>query len=242
MTNMKRFLFCSDLHGDQACEKSVKAVMAATKDFKPHLKIFGGDLMDARPLRRGASREERAEGMQYDWRAGIKFLHEWQPTHALMGNHDKRIYDLAEASNGIETEYAFKGTQELERAYAEVNCLWKPYHKRSVWKFGSLSFLHGFYHGVNACRQHANVYGNCIFGHIHAADQYTAPCIKRRTSMSAGCLCDLDMKWSAHIPGTLRHNHGFIMGMINEKTGAWTAWQVEEVDGKWHVPTKIKTI
>ena len=239
---MKKFIFASDLHGDEQDAYAVRALKAATDDYKPHYRIFGGDLMDAKPLRRGASREERGQGMKADWKAGIKFLHNWKPTHALMGNHDKRIYDLAEAKNGIETEYAQTGTRELEKAYAEVGCQWKPYHKRSVWKFGDLSFLHGFYHGANATRQHSSVYGSCIFGHIHAVDQYTAPSMKRRVAMSAGCLCSLDMKWSAHIPGTLRHNHGFIMGVINEKTGGWSAWQIEKVDKKWVIPTKTKTI
>lgn len=239
---MRRFLFCSDLHGDMLCKKTVAAVKAATKDFKPHIKIFGGDLVDARPLRKGASQEERAEGMVHDWRAGIGFLHDWQPTHALLGNHDKRIYDLASASRGIETEYAYKGTQELERAFAKINCHWLPYHKRSVLKFGNLSFLHGFFHGVNATRQHSNVYGNCIFGHIHAVDFYSAPSVERRRAMSAGCMCSLDMNYNSHQPSSLRHSHGFIMGTINEKTGDWVAWQVEEINGKWHVPTKIKTM
>jgi len=240
---MKRFIFASDLHGDQVDQRSVKALQGATKDFKPHYRIFGGDLMDARPLRKGASREEKAEGMQADWRAGIRFLKDqWVPTHVLMGNHDKRIYDLAEADYGIESEYAFKGVQYLEKALTDIRCEWLPYGKKNVFKIGGITFLHGLYHGANACRQHVNVYGSCIFGHIHAVDQYAAPSIKRRVAMSAGCLCNLDMKWTQNKPATLRHNHGFIMGIINEKNDAWAAWQVEEVDGKWHIPGKIKTI
>ncbi len=34
--------------------------------------------------------------MADDWRKGLIFLSEWQPTHVLMGNHDQRLYDLAE--------------------------------------------------------------------------------------------------------------------------------------------------
>ena len=239
---MKRFIFGSDLHGDELDPRSVKALKDATKDFKPHYRIFGGDLMDARPIRKGASREEKAQGMQEDWRAGIQFLKEWQPTHVLMGNHDKRIFDLANADWGIESEYAFKGTQNLEAALDSINAEWLPYGKKNVFKIGGLTFLHGLYHGANACRQHANVYGSCIFGHIHAVDMYSAPAIKRRVAMSAGCLCNLDMDWTQNKPATLRHSHGFIMGIINEKTDSWTAWQVEEVDGKWHIPGKIKMI
>ena len=94
---MKRFIFATDLHGDQQDKAAVKALFKATESFKPHLRIFGGDLIDARPLRKGAGPEERAESMADDWRAGLKFISEWKPTHLLMGNHDQRLWDLAEA-------------------------------------------------------------------------------------------------------------------------------------------------
>ena len=239
---LKRFIFGSDLHGDQLCKKSVKVLLQATEDFSPHYRIFGGDLTDQRPLRKGADKEERAEGMAHDWRAGIGFLYDWQPTHALLGNHDKRIFDLADANRGIETEYADKGVRELTKSFTKIKCHWLPYHKKSVIKFGDLSFLHGFYHGVNAAKQHAIVYGACIFGHIHAVDMYSAPSIDRRVSMSSGCLCSLDMPYNSHMPSSLRHSHGFIMGVINEKTGSWQAWQVQEMDGKWVTPSGIKLI
>ncbi len=54
---LQRFIFASDLHGDQQDRRAVKALHTATDSFKPHIKIFGGDLIDARPLRRGASAE-----------------------------------------------------------------------------------------------------------------------------------------------------------------------------------------
>ena len=239
---MKKFIFASDLHGDQCDPGSIRALKVVTKDFKPNIRIFGGDLMDARPLRKGACKDEKAQGMKADWKAGISFLtNQWQPTHMLMGNHDKRIFDLAEGDMGIESEYAWQGTIELKKALSSINCEWLPCHKKSVFEFGSLRFLHGFFHGANACRQHSQVYGSCIFGHIHAIDQFAAPGIRRRVSMSSGCLCNLDMKWNQHMVSSLRHAHGFIMGYINEKTGDWTAWQVEEIDGKWMYPGKIKT-
>jgi len=239
---LKRFIFGSDLHGDMQDKKTVKVLCEVTKDFKPHYRIFGGDLMDLRPLRRGADQEERAEGLAQDWRAGIQFLNKWKPNKILLGNHDKRIYDLSESNRGIETEYAYKGVKELEKAFRAIRADWLPYHKKSVLKIGNLSFVHGFFHGMNATRQHAGVYGNCIFGHIHAVDSYSAPSIERKIAMSAGCMCSLDMHYNSHMPNSLRHSHGFIMGAINDKTGDWHAWQISEVNGNWTIPTGIKTI
>ena len=58
--SLKRFIYGSDLHGDQLDKKAVKTLHAATRDFNPHMRIFGGDLVDARPLRKGAGPEEQA--------------------------------------------------------------------------------------------------------------------------------------------------------------------------------------
>tara|TARA_Y100001973_G_C5142706_1_gene303792 strand:- start:269 stop:994 length:726 start_codon:yes stop_codon:yes gene_type:complete len=240
---LTRFIFASDLHGDQQDKKAVKALHTATGYFKPHLRIFGGDLIDARPLRRGANAEERSESMLTDWRKGLEFISTWKPTHLLMGNHDQRLWDLAEADKGIETDYAWKGIQELEARLEKEGTKWLPYHKRKgVFEFGKLKCLHGFFAGVNSARQMALTYGNCLFGHTHSIDEHAIPGLNRRVARGAGCLCKLDMKYNERTPGSLRHAHGFIMGVINEKTGNYWSIQCEEIDGKWVIPETIKTI
>lgn len=241
---MKRWIFASDLHGDQQDKAAVKALHTATESFKPHIRIFGGDLIDARPLRRGCSVEERSESMLTDWRKGLEFISTWKPTHLLMGNHDQRLYDLAEDdSKGIEQDYAFKGVQELEARLEKEGTKWLPYHKRKgVFEFGQLKFLHGYFAGVNSARAHALCYGQCIFGHTHSIDEHAIPGLERRVARGAGCLCKLDMKWNERMPGTLRHAHGFVMGLWNEKSGNCWSMQVEEIDGKWVIPEKLKVI
>ena len=239
---MQRFIFASDLHGDQQCKATVKVLRAATEDFTPHLRIFGGDLIDARPLRRGAGPEERAESMVDDWHKGLNFLGDWKPTHLVLGNHDIRLYHLAEADKGIESDFAWKGVNELEATLKKINCQWLPYHKKSVFKFGHLKCLHGFFHGMYAARQHAQVYGSCIFGHTHTIDEFSIPGLERRVARGAGCLCSLDMRYNTHMPNSMRHAHGFVMGVINEKTGNYWAMHAEEVDGKWVIPSGFKTI
>ena len=58
---LERIIFASDLHGDLLDSQAVDALYAFTKEWKPHHKIFGGDLFDFRPLRKGATTEEKAE-------------------------------------------------------------------------------------------------------------------------------------------------------------------------------------
>lgn len=239
---LQRFIFASDLHGDQQDKAAVKALHTATESFKPHLRIFGGDLIDARPLRKGAGPEERSESMLVDWRKGLEFISTWKPTHLLMGNHDQRLWDLAEADKGIETDYAWKGIQELEARLEKEKCEWLPYHKRSVFKFGHMKCLHGYYHGMYAARQHAATYGGCLFGHTHTIDEFSVPGLERRVARGAGCLCSLDMKYNSRMPSSLRHAHGFVLGVVNEKTGNYWTMQAEEIDGEWVIPEKLKVI
>lgn len=239
---MKRFIFATDLHGDQQDKAAVKALFKATESFKPHIRIFGGDLIDARPLRKGAGPEERAESMADDWRAGLKFISEWKPTHLLMGNHDQRLWDLAEADKGVETDYAWKGIQEMEARLEKTRTEWLPYHKKSVFKFGHMKCLHGYYHGMYAARQHAATYGACLFGHTHTIDEFAIPGLERRVARGAGCLCNLDMKYNSRQPSSLRHAHGFVVGTINEKTGDYWTFQAEEVNNTWVIPEKLRTL
>ena len=239
--SLTRFIFASDLHGDKQDKNAVQALLAATESFKPHHRIFGGDLVDARPLRRGAGAEERAESMVEDWQKALGFLTLWQPTHLLMGNHDKRLYDLAEAEKGIESDFAWKGVNELEGRLKKLKCKWRPYRKNEFFEFGELRMVHGFYAGVYASRQMAQVFGNVLYGHTHAIDEHSVPGIERRIARGAGCLCSLDMDWNSHMPNSLRHAHGFILGVYNQKTGRFWTMQCEEVDGLWVIPENLKT-
>lgn len=235
---LQRFIFASDLHGDQQNHAVVKSLFDFTAEFKPHIKIFGGDLFDLRAIRRGASAEEQAESMMVDWQDGCQFLRDWKPKFVLEGNHDQRLYNLAESSNGIKADYASRGLDELKKLYRKLNIHHFRYHKREgVLKIGNVRFLHGYHHGINACRQHALVYGSCIFGHIHAADSVSIPGLERRIAMSAGALCNLDMPYNLAHTSTLRHSNGFIYGTINSKTGQWQAFHAISSGEKFLLPT-----
>jgi hypothetical protein len=77
-------------------------------------------------LRRGAGAEEQAESMQADWTAGCEFLRQWRPNYVLEGNHDKRLYDLAENHTaGIKAVDIKKMTVNIEPNSLTVN--WKVY-------------------------------------------------------------------------------------------------------------------
>jgi hypothetical protein len=239
---MLKFIFATDLHGDRQNLSAVKVLRDFTKDFKPDVRVFGGDLFDLRPLRRGVSAEEQCESMQDDWNAGMEFIHSWKPTHFLMGNHDDRLFELAESStDGIKADYARKLCGEFTNQLRKLHCEWKPYHKRhGVFSFGRLNMLHGFHHGVYAAKQHATIYGSCLFGHIHAFDSHTFGTYnQRQTAHSSGGLLNVDQEYNKRHTTTLRHENGFLYGLLHEN-GSYTVQEARQINGAWHLPTSFR--
>lgn len=66
-------------------------------DFQPDRVIIGGDFMDLRALRKGASEEDCAESIRPDFEKGIQILNDAEPTDVLLGNHDDRLWQVARA-------------------------------------------------------------------------------------------------------------------------------------------------
>jgi len=237
-----RFIVCFDLHGDKQHPATVDLFLNFCRDWKPAIKIFGGDLWDFRPLRRGACEDERHESMKMDFQEGMRFLDRYQPNYFLRGNHDERLWELAERGKGVEADYAIRGIGEIESFVRNMRCQMLPYHKRDgVLRLGHLKIIHGFHHGMYAARRAAEVYGSVLMGHTHVIEEYAVPKLERCVGRVCGCLCQLDMKYYERQPNTLRQAHGFPYGILNRKTGEYFVWQAEEVNGFWCLPTDMKT-
>jgi hypothetical protein len=73
MKNAKRFVICSDIHGDEQDADAVASLHAFCDDFKPTVRVINGDLWDLRNLRKGASDDEKAHSLEDDWQAGMEF-------------------------------------------------------------------------------------------------------------------------------------------------------------------------
>lgn len=236
---MKKFIFASDVHGDKQDKRANEALFKFLDIWKPNIRIFGGDLWDFRPLRKGACDDEKRESMSKDYIAGLNWLKLFKPDFFLRGNHDQRLWELAEQDRGVASDYALSGILEIEKIVDEMDCEMLPYDKRSVLKIGHAKFIHGFFAGKNAAQQHATHYGNVIFGHTHTIDEHPIAGLERRVARGVGCLCSLDMEYASRNPGSLRHAHGFCYGLINERTGAFYTAQAEEIDGRWILPTNF---
>ena len=237
----KKFVGGWDIHGDKQSPDANRVFFKFIDDFKPDIRICGGDVWDFRPLRKKASEEEKRESMVTDFKAGKRWLEQFKPDYFLRGNHDERLWELAEKDCGVMSDYAYDGIGEITALLKHFNCRMLPYHKRDgVLRLGSLKCIHGFHVGVYASRQVALIYGSCLFGHTHALDEHAIPGLERRVARNVGCLCELDLDYASRMPNTLKQAHGFPFGVVNRKTGAYHMFQAEEIDGKWIIPSDVK--
>lgn len=231
----KRFIFCADVHGDEQDKAAVKACLDFISHWKPEIKVFGGDAFDFRALRKKADAEEKRDSMVKDYQMGSEFLKSMMPDYFLLGNHEIRLWHLAEKDNGIQSDYARKCIEEIEEFCRKQGTRILPYHKtRGILKLGKLSALHGFYCGINAARRTALAYGSSIMGHSHSIDHVTIEGNKFRMGRVAGCLASLDMEYCEANVSSLRHQHGFIVGAINQKNGEFVCEQCYKVGNTWN--------
>lgn len=244
MSRWQRFLFATDFHGDQHDPKAADALLEFKKTWKPHVTVFGGDLWDFRALRKGASEEDKHVSLMRDYRIGLDFLHKFKPNAFVLGNHDARLWYLAERSTGFIQDAAGNLTQQIADECRKMKCRMLPYHRtQNVFRLGRLKMLHGFFCGVNAARQHAQIYGSCLFGHVHTIDIHSIPNLDGpRIARSVGCLCDLDMEWDQTRPSGLRQAHGWAYGFVDSQTGNYKVYQAEKLCGQWFLPTAFEVL
>jgi hypothetical protein len=238
----KKFLVCSDLHGDMQDKTAVDALFKFCDSWKPEVRVFAGDLWDFRPLRRRADEHEKRERMQHDYDAGMMFLKRFRPQTFLLGNHDQRLWDLRDNGQGVVADYAETGVREIENECDKLKCKIYPYDKRrGIFRLGHLKVIHGFFAGVTAVRRTAQAYGSVLMGHGHAIDQASIEGVEKRIGRMIGALCRLDMDYNRAQVGSLRHAHGWAFGVVAD-SGAYQVWQAESVHNKWIVPTGVKEL
>jgi len=237
---LRRWLACSDLHGDKQDKRAVSLLMQHVAEFKPQHRIFCGDIWDFRPWRRGANATEQKEYVTEDFNAGMDFLRDFKPTVITLGNHDQRLWDV-KLAEGPMSEFCRKLIKEFKELTDELGCVVLPYDKRRVYHLGHLGFVHGFFAGPNAARQMAQAFGGCIFGHGHAIDVATTAAEKPRAARMIGCLCRLDFQYNrAHVTA-LRQRHGWAYG-YSFPNGNYQAFQAEVIAGKAVVADGVKVL
>lgn len=233
-TRIERWVAAFDVHGDEQCPATVAAFKAFCASFKPDVRIAGGDMFDFRWLRKSASDEEKSTDVRNDLEMGLDFCRWFRPTAFLWGNHDHRIVRELDATEGIRRSNAAAWIGAIEDATPKAKHY--PWCKqRGVMRYADYAFVHGYCHGVGACRKSALTYGNVIMGHVHRRDMASVEGIPTRYGHSSGCLCKLDMDYTRGNMGTLAHSNGWVYGWrIGDRL---VVMHAENVGGVWVYPT-----
>lgn len=235
----QRFMFVSDNHGNEADPTACRAALDFAADFKPHIRIHGGDGVNLDALRVGATEDERCGGLNDDMAAATEFNRLYKPHYYLMGNHCHRLHRAMNSPRKMMAELAIIMWDSLRKSLGNATVF--PYCKRrGVLRLGDFSFIHGYSSGVYAVRKAALSYGNVIMGHVHRVDMQPVERLDGAVGYAAGCLCRLDLDYNRGKIGTLSQEHGFIYGHIS-KGGQCSVWHARKVDGHWVFPTEFKT-
>ena len=243
--NAQRFIVVSDNHGDMADAASVGALWSFLREWKPEVRIHAGDNYDFRNLRKGATDDEKAASLADDWEAGNDFLRRFfeggTSNHFLRGNHDERLWDFRASSTGVMRDYSADGIKQVEGVIKKCRAKMLPYDsEHGVLKLGRLSVMHGFHVGVGACRMHAYIFRNCIFGHVHTIESAQVSSREPAEARSIGCLCKRDMDYVNRKTAKLRWAQGWAYGLLYPD-GQYMLFQTRNIDGNFYAASRIKT-
>ena len=248
MSKPVRFVFASDSHGDMADPEALDALWEFCKDYKPEVRVAGGDHFDLRALRRGvgSSDAESGESLKADLDAGKDFLRRFRPTVYLWGNHEHRLDNLiASSGSALVRDYCADIKADINataKAAGAKTIL--PYHAdKGVHRLGPVAFVHGYAHGETATVKqglhYAEAGGALIHGHTHTLSQVNLTKAEGGAAFSAGCLCLKDaMAYASHRLATSRWGSGFAAGWVDGQD--WKVWLVHKVGKNWIWQTDLK--
>ena len=191
----KRLMAVGCSHGIHADSRAVEAVIKFRDDYKPDTCVHLGDFCDTAAFRAGArGTNDESEPVQPDVDGGLDFLERLRPTLVFCGNHEDRLFRLANSSNAIMAHCAqtvisdiYKVTVGLKAELVEWNGI------RQGRMIGGYRFMHGVFYNENATRDHAEAFGNVVHAHTHRAavakgrrsDSPTGYCVGTLTRMGA---------------------------------------------------------
>jgi hypothetical protein len=241
----RRFVVASDNHGDMADATATEALFSFLADYRPEIRIHAGDNWDFRNLRKGASDDEKAASLEDDWNSGADFLDRFfsdgKTKVFLRGNHDERLWDFKESATGLLRDYAADGIKRVEAITRKLGVTMLPYDAETgVYELGKLTVIHGYHCGIGAARQHANIYGNSLFGHIHTIESAPVASREPAEARSIGCLCRRDMGYINRKTAKLRWAQGWAYGVLFPD-GTYQLFQTRNIGGRFYAATEIKS-
>jgi hypothetical protein len=228
MIKPRRWVACSDSHGQFINRDCAAAFLRFVEDYRPHVKMHLGDWNDQTAFMGKAitapGGQEACEPIADDMAAGVEFIKEYRPRYLWQGNHDHRPYKFLSHPNQMVRTAAQTVVADMERFAKSIRAELIPYHgvhdARSWRTLGGTAFGHGFMHGLSACEQHVWLLrAPCVFGHTHRVDQRSARTLGGMIGRTIGCMADIDRLTYAH---------------ASQSTAGWrNAWAYGEYSNNW---------
>ena len=239
----RSFIVSTDTHGELIDRDYERYILKFTEDHKPHRRYHAGDCFDMKAIRRGADDSERSTSLVEDFRAGLRFLKAFKPHVITWGNHDHRLWVLADSQKqGLEYDFARQLRDELENTVKQMRIETREYDVRRGWYEIAPGRLlgHGYKSNMYPAKANCTHWGSTITGHVHAFDYHRMDNLASDESYVSGCGCDIAQEYNRTHARRLKHEIGFLYGVACDKSGDWQVWQIKRTEqGKWLDPLKL---
>lgn len=237
----KRFMAVGCSHGHLADPKALQTVLEFQRRFKPHRRIHLGDFTDQAAFRSGAQgTKDETVSIADDLTHGLNFLKAFRPTDILNGNHEIRLWKLADHHNQIISQAASSVITEIREAAGKLKARYvEDYDITRSWiTLGDTKFLHGFMYGENAIRDHAEHFGKCVHAHLHQVGDVAGRRSDKARAYCVGTLTNVAlMGYALTRRSTARWSHGFAYGEYSEtECHVWLSQGMANTPGGWRLP------
>lgn len=217
----KRFLSVGCSHGFLADPEALKATLKFKRAWKPHRTFHLGDFMDVTAFRGGArGTSDEAVQLKPDLVHGLNYLRELEPTDILLGNHEIRLWKMAQHYNAIVSKAAQDIIDDIQKVVDDLGANYLNHYdiNRSWIQLADTKFLHGFMYNENAIRDHAEHFGKCVIAHLHTAGEVAGRRADHARAWCVGTLANIAaMGYANTHRSTSRWSHGFVYGEYNDE-------------------------
>ena len=226
-------------HGGLIDPIARKSVLDFRQRFKPDKTIHLGDFVDTAAFRSGAKgTSDESEPVSPDFNAGLTFLKELRPNLIFCGNHESRIWRLAQHHNAIISELSQNLIERIQTTSKICKAeLVEDWGSKSWRKIGNFKFGHGYLFGEQFLRDTAESHGNCVVAHAHRAGQANARRDDSVTAYCVGTLCDVPrMDYASARRSTLSWSAGFVWGEYCDDRCQLYLHQQPQGEKEWRLP------
>lgn len=228
-------------HGHLADPVALKKVLQFKRNWKPKTTIDLGDLIDTAAFRSGArGSKDEAEHTAPDRFAARDWLLQYEPNVITWGNHDWRVWELAEHPNAVIATAASCVRDELIGIAKRLKAETRDYNiETGWWRMADTLVGHGYMYNLNSIQDHARKIGRCIIAHLHRTGSAGADVLEmNRRCWSSGYLGDRTKFGYAHRrPAFLMWNWGIVYGEHTDKQSViWLAEGPRGREDEWRLP------